>query len=403
MQLDRLKHFFSRYWQKEHRVFFLLLLIITGIFFLSLVGTTYVAGQQARGLRTKLLLTEKQNVKVSQALSTLQNQNQYKINQALEATISAIENTYSNSADLYQNIMDLQDQKVDVTSDLKLFTTSLSFLSKKDFSSASATLASLKDSITKEQSQLAAANTPAVPAQNAPQSNTPPGSGYSLQTVSTDRGMFTLSIIAADMGSTRVVVDTASSSDCGNNCPTLPLSDYISRSGAYAGINGSYFCPVEYPSCIGKTGSFDLLVMNKNKVYFNSANNVYSTNPAVIFGNGFIRFVAAAQQWGRDTSVDGVLSNYPLLVFGGNIVYEGSSDPKFTEKGPRGFVANKGNTVYIGDIYNADMTDSAHVMKALGMDNAMNLDEGGSTALWYGGYKAGPGRNIPNAILFLRK
>ena len=26
--------------------------------------------------------------------------------------------------------------------------------------------------------------------------------------------------------------------------------------------------------------------------------------------------------------------------------------------------------------------------------------DGGSTALWFGGYKAGPGRNIPNAIIF---
>ena len=42
-------------------------------------------------------------------------------------------------------------------------------------------------------------------------------------------------------------------------------------------------------------------------------------------------------------------------------------------------------------------------MKALGMDNALNLDSGGSTALWSGGYKAGPGRNIPNAVLFVRK
>jgi len=31
------------------------------------------------------------------------------------------------------------------------------------------------------------------------------------------------------------------------------------------GINGSFFCPADYPTCAGKTGSFDLLVMNKNK------------------------------------------------------------------------------------------------------------------------------------------
>ena len=49
------------------------------------------------------------------------------------------------------------------------------------------------------------------------------------------------------------------------------------------------------------------------------------------------------------------------------------------------------------------MGESARTMKTLGMENAMNLDEGGSTALWSGGYKLGPGRNIPNAILFVRR
>ncbi|HSD98170.1 MAG TPA: phosphodiester glycosidase family protein, partial [Patescibacteria group bacterium] len=73
-------------------------------------------------------------------------------------------------------------------------------------------------------------------------------------------------------------------------------------------------------------------------------------------------------------------------------------------KGPRGFVANKGNTVFIGDVYNATMSDAATVMKTMNMDNAMNLDEGGSTALMFNGsYIAGPGRNIPDAILFLHK
>ena len=45
----------------------------------------------------------------------------------------------------------------------------------------------------------------------------------------------------------------------------------------------------------------------------------------------------------------------------------------------------------------------SQVLKAMGLENALNLDSGGSVALWSGGYKAGPGRNIPNAILFVRK
>lgn len=143
--------------------------------------------------------------------------------------------------------------------------------------------------------------------------------------------------------------------------------------------------------------------MNKNKTYFNSDNNVYSSNPAVIFGDGLIRFVANASEWGRDTSVNGVISNYPLMIHGGNITFGGDGDPKKGSKGNRSFVANKGNTVYIGVVHNATVAESALAMKALGMDNAMNLDSGGSTALWNGGYKVGPGRDLPNVILFVAK
>lgn len=232
--------------------------------------------------------------------------------------------------------------------------------------------------------------------------NIPPNAGYSRQSVKTDGGIFTVSIISADMSSTRVIVDTVSTSDCASNCPVLSLGDYVSRNGGFAGINGTYFCPKDYASCAGKENTFDLLVMNKDKYYFNSANNVYSTNPVVGFRSGSVNFVTTGSQWGRDTSLTGVLMNYPLLVFNGNISFGGDDDPKKGSKGSRSFVANRGNIVYIGVVHSATVAESARVMKALGMDNALNLDNGGSTALWYGGYKVGPGRQIPNAIIFTK-
>jgi hypothetical protein len=206
------------------------------------------------------------------------------------------------------------------------------------------------------------------------------------------------------MGSTKVVVDTATDGDCKDNCPVLSLSDYVGRNGAYAGINGSYFCPADYPSCAGKSNSFDTLAMNKNKHYINSANNVYSTVPLVVSGNGFLRFVGQSLDWGRDTSVDGVLANQPLLVSGGKSVFGGDGDPKKSGGGTRGFIANKGSMAYIGFVHNASVAEAGSVLAAMGMDNALNLDSGGSVALWAsGGYQVGPGRNIPNAILFVNK
>lgn len=230
--------------------------------------------------------------------------------------------------------------------------------------------------------------------------NTPPNSGYSRQSVKTDVGNFTVSIITANLSTTKVIVDTASSSDCTSNCPVLSLADYVTRNGGWAGINGSYFCPKDYPSCSGKENTFDLLVMNKDKFYFNSANNVYSTNPVVGFRDGGMSFVSAGSQWGRDTSLNGVLMNYPLLIHNGNITFGGDGDPKKGSKGSRSFVAGKGSNIYIGVTQNVTVAENALVMKALGMENALNLDSGGSTALWHGGYKVGPGRGIPNAIIF---
>jgi len=241
-----------------------------------------------------------------------------------------------------------------------------------------------------------------IPA-SVPENNTPPGSGYSRQKVATDVGTFLVSIVAADTSSTKVIVDTASDSSCGNDCPVLSLADYVSRNGAYAGVNGSYFCPASYPSCSGKTNSFDLLAMNKNKTYFNSDNNVYSNNPAVIFGGGYVRFVSAASQWGRDIGIDSMLSNYPLLVFNSNVSFGGDDDPKKGSKGARSFVASKGSSIYIGVVHNATVAESGRVLHKLGMENALNLDDGGSTALWSEGYKVGPGRNLPNVILFVGK
>lgn len=236
-----------------------------------------------------------------------------------------------------------------------------------------------------------------------PVSNTPPSSGYSRQSVKTELGTFTVALVSADLSSTKVIVDTASTSDCSNDCPVLSLGEYVSRNGAYAGVNGSYFCPASYESCAGRTNSFDTLLMNKDKVYFNSDNNVYSTVPAVIFGYGTIRFVGQSLEWGRDTSADSIIANYPMLVQGGNIAYAGSSDGKLTNKGNRSFVGATGSTVYIGVVFSATVEESAYTLHAMGIQNSLNLDDGGSTALWFGGYKAGPGRNIPNALLFVQK
>lgn len=345
------------------------------------------------------LSTEITNLKTT--IQELENEDQRKTNNELKVTIAQIKAVYNKSVAVYEDLIDLKAIDKNTAKFDDAYAKFVTTLASTDYKTADTELTKLSGDISTQKAKVVAASIP-LPAA-APVSNSPPASGFARQTVKTDIGDYVVSLVSADLGSTRVIVDTASDGDCGNNCPVLPLATYVSRNGAYAGINGSYFCPASYPSCAGKTNSFDLLVMNKNKKYFNSDNNVYSNNPAVIFGGGYIRFVSAASQWGRDTGIDSMLSNYPLTVQGGNISFGGNSDPKQGSKGNRSFVGNKGNTVYIGVVYNVSVAESAYVLKALGLENALNLDSGGSTALWSGGYKAGPGRDIPNAILFVKK
>lgn len=379
------------------RIFSLLgIILIVGAFALAL----YVQEGQKENLEALRKQADVEMSRLEGELSRLQNDDQYVRNQKLQQEITDIQTTYKHAVKTYESLLDLRAKTKDTAKLEAELAEGLAMLSNRNWSSASAVLTALDSDITDTNAKLAASF---VIPPNVPENNAAPASGFSRQSVKNDIGTYLVDIVAADMGSTKVIVDTASDGTCTKDCPALPLGDYVSRSGAFAGINGSYFCPADYPSCADKKNSFDTLLMNKNKVYFNSDNNVYSTVPAVIFLSGSMRFVGRSLDWGRDTSPDGVIAMQPLLVSGGNVVFGGNNDPKEGSKGNRSFVGNKGTTAYIGVVHNATVAESARVLKTLGLDNALNLDDGGSTALWSGGYKVGPGRNIPNAILFVRK
>lgn len=389
-------------WKKiQDKVIYLVLIVVFAATS-ALLGLNYVykTNPQILALNKSLIETKKE-------LDSLKQDDQFKINQELKDKMKKTDETYKKTVTSYEKLLDLKAQKEDTKELDVLFTSILNYLSELNYSSASAGLASLNSEIDKKYKALATAALPTSAlntiAQSSVVSNAPPSSGYSFQTVKTDSGTFNVGLVAGDLNSTRVIVDTASDSDCSNNCPVMSLGDYVGRSGAYAGINGPFFCPAEYPSCAGKTNSFDTLLMNKNKHYFNSDNNKYSTVPLVYFTGNTMGVRGQSLEWGRDTGVDSVIANYPLYISGGNNNFGGSSDPKINSSGARTFVANKGNIAYIGIVYGASAAQAASVLKTLGMDNALGLDQGGSTALWFGGYKAGPGRGLPSALLFVRK
>lgn len=351
--------------------------------------------------QTELETTSKLLADTQAEFEQLKNEDQVVKNKQLQAEINDIQSTFKSSLVTYEDILKLKDAGVKTSVLDKGFATVVTLLSQRKYTEAKTQLTSLGLAIAVEEQKLAV-STP-IPA-NAPAIKEAPTSGYRRQAVETEFGTFLVDVIAGDLNSTRVVVETASTGDCKDNCPVASLADYVSRAGGYAGINGPYFCPAEYPSCAGKTNSFDTLLMNKNKVYFNSDNNVYSSVPAVIFSGNSARFVGASQEWGRDTGVDSVIASQPMLLSGGQVRFGGDGDPKKGSRGSRSFIGAKGDTVYIGVVRGATVAEVGHVLKTMGLDSALNLDSGGSTALYNAGkYLAGPGRATPFGIVLVRK
>lgn len=356
--------------------------------------TTYA--KQLVDTSTKLNQTKKE-------YTALKNVDQLKRNDELEKEIKNIETTFDLAVKSYEALIKLGDVSKNTGALKTQFVDILVFLSKRNYASATPVIADLNNKITAERNKAISSNAPAIP-ENATINNTAPGSGYSRQYVKTDFGTYLVDVIAADLNSARVIVDTASDGTCTNDCPVTSLADYAGRSGAFAGINGPYFCPADYPSCADKKNAFDTLIMNKNKVYFNSDNNVYSTVPAVIFQGNSARFVGQTLEWGRDTGPDSVIASQPMIVSGGNVVYGGDDEIKRAGKGSRSFIGASGSTAYMGVVYNANVAEVAVVVKTMGIQSALNLDSGGSTALWSGGrYIVGPGRNTPFGILFVHR
>jgi len=400
----------------------LLFVIISSVLILSL-GATAIVGYLWQKTQTSLLSSQQegslsankirdlrlhlsetqQNVAILQAqLTQLQNQDQVKKNQELQAELIAIHDTFTKTVTNYNDILRLKDGSAKTQQLDALFAQTLTLLSDRNYASASSVLTQLAQGIAQQQA-LASTVTAAIPL-NVKQVNDAPGNGYQRQTVKNDKGTFLVDVIAADLHSTRVQVETASPGDCGNNCPVDTLANFVAHSNGYAGVNGPYFCPASYPSCAGKTNSFDTLLMNRHKVYFNSANNVYSIVPLVVFSGASARFITHSQDWGRDTGADAVIAGQPLLLSNGSVAFGGDGDPKKNSKTVRAFIGNKGSTVYIGSVHGASVVETAYVLQTMGLQNALNLDDAGSMALYLNGrYLNGPGRSTPFGIVLVRK
>ena len=170
-------------------------------------------------------------------------------------------------------------------------------------------------------------------------------------------------------------------------------------------MNGSYFCPPDYASCDGKVNSFDFALYDSN-------DGKWEHKDALTwFETGLITFNGSTPSFYKETSdyggggVTAGISNYPALVKDGDIVVDEDELTSFQKdiKGPRGVIGVGGENLYLAIINGANVIDAAYVIRSLGAKHALNLDGGGSSAMYINGkYIVGPGRSLPNAIVLTK-
>ncbi len=235
-----------------------------------------------------------------------------------------------------------------------------------------------------------------------------PSSKYTRTTVKTSRGDFIADVMTFNLNDVKVVTDTANLSDCITNCPTKSLMSYVTDNGGFAGINGTYFCPTDYPDCASKTNSFYWKVYNSRLgVMINASNGIKEDVPFIGF-NGFNATYYSTYKNFKDSNamITAGINHEPALVSGGQVVLNENliDNKEKTAKSNRGSLGLKGQTVYAVIAKSATVPDLAAIMQTLGVDSAINLDGGGSSSMIFdNAYKVGPGRNLPNAIVFVKR
>ncbi len=237
----------------------------------------------------------------------------------------------------------------------------------------------------------------------SPPTPPPAGLGYTLQQVATPVGEFRAHVIKERLADVTVRTLTATTADCPSGCPAKPLDQYVSESGAYAAIHGTYFCPPDYAPCAGKVNSFDYAVWNSALGRWINGGSLVGMNTLIAFSGKTPRFYGRMSAYDR-SPVTAAISNYPALVMNGSVVDSSAEQSAVQmQRGTRGAIGTDGTYIYLVIAPSASVTETAYVMQALGARDALNLDGGGSAAMWIGGgYKVGPGRQLPNAVVLTK-
>ena len=256
-------------------------------------------------------------------------------------------------------------------------------------------------------------------------------SKYEHKIISTAGTAFTIDVVEIDLDNPnlKIITDTADSDSCKSNCQARTLGKYVFTHSGFAGINGSYFCassgceglnyyyyPI-YNSDLGKminseqlkywtTGPIMAWDENNKFYYFKDSRDFPIQGWSASNGKN----VAQAFEENYGVKLQAAIGNRPRLIENKmDLLIEWDIDDKQRNtKALRNAIAFKSSPnlyskgiIYLVIAHNATVPDLANIMKEMEVDYALNLDGGYSSALIYNNeYMIGPGRDIPNAIIF---
>jgi len=239
-------------------------------------------------------------------------------------------------------------------------------------------------------------------------------SDYHKETVNVAGKNFTVRYLTIDLNTPglKIITDTADSQDCDADCAVKSLGEFIMDNQGFAAINGSYFCPGDYSSCIQQKNYNYYPVYNTNYArlinqdeidYDPGGMVVFTTDNKVYFFDSTKQFRSQEYFENKYGQLQAAISNVPQLV---HLGYDISNVQSLDDKQKlsslgRAAIGIKDNTMYLLQVESATVPELAQVLVTMGLDEALNLDGGLSSALYYAGqYKVTPGRDIPNAIIF---
>jgi len=236
-------------------------------------------------------------------------------------------------------------------------------------------------------------------------------SSYEHTKINVGETEYSLDIVKIDLSNPnlKIITDTSDDYNCESNCRANSLSYFITKNKAFAGINGTYF-----DTSASKNNYYFFPVYNSSlsKMINDDELKYWTTGPIMAFdeNNKFYYFKDSREfksvgdfenKYG--VRLQAAIGNKPRLIENGmNQLIEWEVDDKqMNAKAPRNAIAYKDGFIYLVIAGNATVPDLANIMKELKVEYALNLDGGYSSALYYNDeYMVGPGRDIPNAIVF---